>query len=517
MSTPIDRAYPRSANPGGLRRPRRAGRMTRWVLVLAALVVAGAWVVRSLPADTRLSVRRVVLRVAGEVAHAALAIHDPWKHQEGAQPGGLPGPDFLALTPRDRGSFPDGRGGTVLVSGTGDEPVPVAPPFEFERWDDPGIAELRGAAPIGSLAVERRPDYPSLLAASEWVARTLHPGPQMVAYATHFDAREILERTRRGEGFDCGTFAWTLIQVLGSLGINARLVELETDEGLGHSVTEAWCDDLERWIVLDPYTATTFELHGVPLSALDLHRLWKAGRSREVTARHAPGIEDRLAALQAQGVDPLSYYAHFNVRMRNNVRSTSYPRWHPKANRIMSAFEWAGDGGGRPFYRHQVRDSARLYFPLKTTALRWRDAGLDEAGRPRIEVWLATMSSNFDAFVVSRDRRLWTEVPAHLTVPVRAGRDTLWFAARNRAGRHGQDAWIATEWHPGPAPRAHAQTRPRLPPGPSIHRPDAPVSSTRTRPSETPGQGVGVGNGGRAPRGSTRRRSRYSRVAASAS
>jgi len=406
-----------------------------------------------MPPPVRHSVRRAGLRVVGEAAAVVLAIHDPYAGQDGAVAGGLPGADFMALAPRDTGSFPDGRGGRVRVSGTGGARAPIEPAFEFEHWDDPGFAELRGVHSIESLISRRRPDYPSLLATSEWVAGALRHGPTMAAFASHFDAREILERTRRGEAFDCGTFAWTLIQVLGALGINARLVELEADNGSGHSVVEAWCDDLARWIVLDPYSGTTFERAGMPLSALDLHRLWTHGRSAEVTLHHAPGTEARIAELTATGVDLVGYYAHFSVRMRNNVRSARYPRWHPKANRIMSAHEWDGEDRGRPFFRHQERDSARLYFALKTTALRWREAEPDSAGRPQLELRLATCSSNFESFVASHDRRTWQAVGPRLVVPVRPGRDTLWFAARNRAGRHGHSAWLATEWEPSAKPR----------------------------------------------------------------
>jgi len=253
----------------------------------------------------------------------------------------------------------------------------------------------------------------------------------------------VLDRAQRGERFTCGTFAWTLIQILASIGINARLVELEAANGADHSIVEAWCDDLGKWLVLDPFTNQTVELHGEPLDALEIHQLWQDGGWREITLRPAKGgprvsEEERLR-------DFVRLYEHFDVRMRNNVGSTSYPRWHPKANRVMSAFEWDGRGAGRWFFRHEVEDSSRLYFPLKTTALRWAWAASDSAGTPRLDVQLATCSANFETFLYSTDGRNWRAIPNRIEVAPSAGRDTLRFAARNRGGRVGSEAWMIVE------------------------------------------------------------------------
>jgi hypothetical protein len=153
--------------------------------------------------------------------------------------------------------------------------------------------------------------------------------------------------------------------------------------------------------------------------------------------------------------DRLSYYAHFNIRMRNDVRSARYPRWHPQANRIMSALEWDGGGAGRAGFRHTVRDSAALYFEIKTTALRFAWEQPDSARPPVLAVRLASCTPNFESFLVSRDGRTWKTTGSRVEIVPRAGRDTLRFASRNRAGRVGRPSWIALETHAAlrPAPR----------------------------------------------------------------
>jgi hypothetical protein len=415
-------------------------------LIIAVVVIASVGAVSPAARNT---MRRGVLRAVGEVAAAGLRLHDPYAAQRGVAIGGTPD-DFFQRLDSSRDTSPHGEAIVSRVTGfhSGTEPSPLE--FEFEHWDDPGLAELRRIFPLDGVP-DSAGDYARMRTASAWVSSRLHHGTNAPPLATHFDARAILARSARGEPFDCGTYAWTLIQVLCAGGIQARLVELEADDGSSHSVVESWCDDIDKWVVLDPFTAVTYELRGVPLSSLELHRLWRAGRAAEVRLVPTADSSVQLRSLRNQN-ELIGFYAHFNVRMRNNVRSARFPRWHPKANRIMSAIEWDGDGVGRPFFRRRVRDSTRVYFELRTTALRWRWIHPDRFGRPRLEVALASSTPNFDSFVLSRDRRAWKPVGSRVVVTVRPGLDTLWFAARNRAGRIGRESWIALS-SGSPAPR----------------------------------------------------------------
>jgi transglutaminase superfamily protein len=430
-------------------------------LALLLVLVAAGVVYRLLPLPERMMARRAALRVVGEAAAVALRVHDPWRGQAGVTPGGLPDRAFLAAPPPDTvsaaGRGADGRRVIARVTGWSSAGTPTIPPFEFEHWDDPALADLRRAYDLERLVRREEPDYPSLVAASAWVAGRWRPGANAPPLATSFDAREILRRAERGEVFDCGTYAWTLIQVLAALGINARLVELEGPDGGGHTVVEAWCDDRDKWIVLDPYLDATYVAGGVPLNALDLHRIRRAGREREV--RIVPSSVDAHAVgrADARRPDVIPYFEHFNVRMRNNVRSARYPRWHPKANRIMSGYEWAGDGHGRPFFRRAVRDSAQLYFELEATALRWQWESRDSMSAPILAIRLASCTPNFDTYLVSRDGRHWTATGATLRMAPHPGRDTLRFAARNRGGRVGRVSWLALETEPLPEPARAAR------------------------------------------------------------
>src|SRR5262245_61850987 len=165
--------------------------------------MAAAVIYSLLPFRDRVIVRRGGLRVAGEGFALALRLHDPWAVQHGAHAGGLPDSNFLATPPPDTGSVAHfasgGRPTMSRVTGWASAETPSEPPFEFERWDDPGLADLRHTYHLERLVTLERPDFSSLLAATAWVASRWRPGANAPPLATHFDAREVLRRAERGE------------------------------------------------------------------------------------------------------------------------------------------------------------------------------------------------------------------------------------------------------------------------------------------------------------------------------
>jgi hypothetical protein len=90
-------------------------------------------------------------------------------------------------------------------------------------------------------------------------------------------------------------YAATLTQCALALGFQARRVEISKtatawiapdEANVGHSVCEVWSQDWHKWVVLDANLNAHYEQQGVPLSALEVHRLWKAGHWRQAQWVH---------------------------------------------------------------------------------------------------------------------------------------------------------------------------------------------------------------------------------------
>lgn len=121
----------------------------------------------------------------------------------------------------------------------------------------------------------------SALALLDWVThRWRHTG------ANHVDSRsahEVLDRVADGERFACREYTILLTQGLNAIGIPARVLAVYRDGyhagmGTGHAVTEAWIDDLGRWIVLDGQNGSTWrDADGEPLGVAALQAMHAAG------------------------------------------------------------------------------------------------------------------------------------------------------------------------------------------------------------------------------------------------
>lgn len=102
-------------------------------------------------------------------------------------------------------------------------------------------------------------------------------------HVTDRDANDVLNRVEAGERFACREYTIVLTQVLNAVGIPARPLALFRDSyhtgmGTGHAVTEAWLDDLGRWVVLDGQNGATWrDSSGALLGVIALQERQLAG------------------------------------------------------------------------------------------------------------------------------------------------------------------------------------------------------------------------------------------------
>jgi hypothetical protein len=182
------------------------------------------------------------------------------------------------------------------------------PPIEVTAWPC--------AAPLGSLSLDRldakqeavlasRLPPPgesardTALASLAWVtSRWRHSSANHTATR---DANAILDSVHAGQRFACREYTIVLTQALNAIGIPARPLALFRDDyhtgmGTGHAVTEAWLDDLGRWVVLDGQNGATWrDAEGNLCGAVELQR-WTAQGDRPAFVGSGPNFEPDTAA-----------------------------------------------------------------------------------------------------------------------------------------------------------------------------------------------------------------------------
>jgi hypothetical protein len=163
-----------------------------------------------------------------------------------------------------------------------------APALELGEWPavtPTGPLNLLRLPPHQEAALRARIPPPAVtawetaLALLGWVASRWEHGD---AHVDRNDAVECLERVDAGERFACVEYSLVLSQALNAVGIPARRLGLRQASyhvgiGRGHTVSEAWIDELARWVVLDGQNGLYWEDGGAPMGALELQACQERG------------------------------------------------------------------------------------------------------------------------------------------------------------------------------------------------------------------------------------------------
>jgi Transglutaminase-like superfamily len=97
----------------------------------------------------------------------------------------------------------------------------------------------------------------------------------------------VLDRVERGDRFACLEYTIVLTQALNAVRIPARPISLLRSDyhagmGTAHAVTEAWIDDLGKWVLLDGQNGAVWRgADGIPLGTLELQHRYLAGDQPE--------------------------------------------------------------------------------------------------------------------------------------------------------------------------------------------------------------------------------------------
>jgi hypothetical protein len=136
----------------------------------------------------------------------------------------------------------------------------------------------------------------AFLALRSWVSKQIpNKYPTM---KSRWDAQRILNAVWDDPslGFICDAYAATYVSACVSTGLNARMIHLGDENHNGHYAAEVWSDQQDKWIFMDPLYDLHFSLGRVPLSAIELHQLWKQGTMEEITAQGRGGTVVKIGA-----------------------------------------------------------------------------------------------------------------------------------------------------------------------------------------------------------------------------
>ena len=344
--------------------------------------------------------------------------------------------------------------------------------YDYQAKDDM-LEELREKYELDAVVAGGRTEFEQMLLLKEWVRNRWDHGWSREPEARN--ALEILEAAELGSDFNCGYYSVTMMQSLLALGFVARragIAKAQTDwmaldEGnIGHSVPEVYSHDFHKWILLDADMNVHYELDGVPLSVLEIHRAWVGGRWSEVkmvtgakpfkrTEKTSSGllsVYDTLDEHDASGWVFRSnnvgdYYANASVYLGNTHHSRRGPmpmlHWTDERTppRLISANnpnkeDWTGNEHDM----YPTIDQAQINLRADPEAWERREAVLT--------VNLEDSMPNLDKLLVRIDHEPWTERGRDFTWKLKPGKNEIMAKGVNTFGRDGHISRILLRFHP---------------------------------------------------------------------
>ena len=344
--------------------------------------------------------------------------------------------------------------------------------YDYQPRDEM-LVELREKYELDAVIAGGRTEFEQMLMLREWVRNRWDHGWSREPEAKN--ALEVLEAAELGSDFNCGYYSITMMQSLLALGFVARragIAKAQTDwmaldEGnIGHSVPEVYTHDLHKWVMLDADMNVHYELDGVPLSVLEIHRAWVGGRWSEVkmvsganpfrrTEKTSSGllsVYDTIDEHDASGWVFKSnrvgdYYAHASVYLGNTHHSRNGPmpmlHWIDEltAPRLISANnpnkeEWTGNEHDM----YPTIDQVQINLRADPEAWDRREAVL--------KVNLEDSMPNMDKLLVRIDHEPWNEKGRDFTWKLKPGKNEIMAKGVNTFGRDGHISRILLRFHP---------------------------------------------------------------------
>jgi hypothetical protein len=213
--------------------------------------------------------------------------------------------------------------------------------FRVTAWDNPDLGwshlhsfndpksddlnSLRETYRLAEVIAGKKSELDQQLAVLAWVhGRWRHSG---LDEPSRPDAKTILAEAATGRRFRCVEYSITLAETLQAVGFPARVLGLSRDgvshgTGKGHVVTEAWNNELGKWIVLDGQNNATWRHGSRYLDADEVRQLLLAGRGSDVRFsmgsspwRTWKGAQDE----PAQREEWIAYFHHLNYVFQNTI------------------------------------------------------------------------------------------------------------------------------------------------------------------------------------------------------
>ena len=358
--------------------------------------------------------------------------------------------------------------------------------FGYEPPDQPDIARFRKRYNIDKIVEGAKTDFDRAWRLAKWVNSIpiLREGFD-VGY-NPWDINKIFVETPSGPKIKphCLGYAITLITALTSINIPARHWCERGFRDCSHEVVEAWCQELGKWVYLDPSLATYYyDLKTkTPLSIMEMHNLWLDTFLKPGEDLNNPGHMSEELQARVKARDHTRIIGHACEGKPYGGEDREYPPWHWGHGYLSTGWlqltpRNSFHGQPEPIFRrfghdpygwdgfpywvddktplvgrrvtNWVRRQRDVYWTLHQASMHL--AQTDKEGV--LEVEFGHSQPFFEKFVVAVDGRELADVGSRYQWKLKRGKNSLKVVAVDRYGRKARQAtsrWntcLSVPWH----------------------------------------------------------------------
>jgi hypothetical protein len=349
----------------------------------------------------------------------------------------------------------------TLADSHNEEILYTSMPFEYEKFDEPQLVELRRQYKLDDVVAGAQSELEKMIRLRNWVSAQWKYDPP-IPYYPAWDAREIIPLRR---GF-CVQYAIVYMQCALSLGMQTRFVFgyfpnvwVKGNWVCGHEVNEYWSNDLGKWVMMDAHQDECFvdSRTGVLTDMLELHEdqldTYLPGG---IDGSRVPLDEERPSegVLRWKGADPTPRpekpkldvkWGYLHWMPRNNFYAHRFPEPLYQGRTWTWTGYWLWQDGRtprQPKYRCYTRRRSDIEWTINQ--VRWAAASTDREGTVRIA--LGTVTPDFDTYLISVDGGEWRHCGDSFDWDLQQGKNRIEMRVRNRAGVLGRRSWIELDY-----------------------------------------------------------------------
>jgi hypothetical protein len=202
-----------------------------------------------------------------------------------------------------------------------------------------------------------------------WVnSRWDHDGSMSPA---NMSSMEILEAAEQGRNFSCNEYANVFTDIMHSLGFVCRTIGVATSDiayggmGVSHSLCEAWSNDLNKWILIDPQFGLLIKQGNQYVNFAELQVLLSKKLDKSIQFEHFDIRKKTTKEREQLRTEYLEFIKQYNAYIMFNARLSGKDILHVLPLGSYPQFLTSQGGNTRPLiFLSTINDA---YFSLNRT------------------------------------------------------------------------------------------------------------------------------------------------------